>query len=158
MEALDGANTALIKLHKSFLDLGSRNGKINASYQERFHTLINNDLDTPKAIALLYELMSDKLVDARDKRVTILDMNRVLGIGFIESYKQMKTILAGETKKIEVGKTSDDVQKLVEKREEARKGKDWKTADSIRNKIEEKGFDVSDTDKGPELTKNTPSR
>lgn len=152
-EALEGANTALIKLHKQFLDLGPKNGKIDASYQARFHTFINDDLNTPKALALLHELMGDELIEKKDKRVTILDMNRVLGVGFIESYRQMKTIFAGETKKIEVKKAPDDVQELVKERERARKGRDWETADSIRDKIEERGFDISDTDVGPELTK-----
>jgi cysteinyl-tRNA synthetase len=152
-EALEGANSALIKLHKQFLDLGSKNGKINASYKEQFEGFINDDLDTAKAIALLHELMGDESINKKDKRVTILDMNRVLGIGFIESYKQMETMLAGENKKIEVKEAPEQVQELVKEREEARKDEDWKTADSLRNKIAKKGFDVSDTDEGTELTK-----
>ncbi len=151
-EALEGAKTALIKLHKQFLDLGSQNGTIDTSYQERFHKFINDDINTAQAIALLHELMSDKSVNKKDKRVTILDMNRVLSIGFIESYKQMGTMLKGETKKISVKKASDDIQELVEKREEARKDKDWKSADSIREKLDKKGIEVSDTNDGPELT------
>lgn len=152
-EALEGANAALIRLHKQFLDLGSRNGKIDKSYQERFEKLINDDLDTPKALALLHELMSDESINKKDKRVTVLDMNRVLGIGFIESYKQMKNMFSGETKKIEVKEVPDEVQELVKEREKARKEESWETADNLRKEIEKKGFDVSDTDEGPELTK-----
>lgn len=152
-EALEGANVALIKLHKQFLDLGPKNGTINKDYQRRFEAFVNDDLDTPKSIALLHELMSDENVSNKDKRVTILDMNRVLGIGFIESYKQMQTILKGETKKVEVKEAPELVQELVREREEARKEEDWKTADALRAKIEKKGFEVSDTDGGPELTK-----
>jgi len=152
-EALEGAHTALVKLHKQFLDLGARNGKINTSYQERFEKFVNDDLDTAQAIALLHELMGDDSVHKKDKRVTVLDMNRVLGIGFIESYKQMKTMLAGETKKVEVKEAPDTVQELVKEREKARKEKNWKIADSIRDKIEKNGFEVSDTDKGTELKK-----
>lgn len=153
-DALEGANSALIKLHKQFLDLGSKNGKINKTYQERFEKYINDDLDTPKVIALLHELMGDDSVNKKDKRVTILDMNRVLGIGFIESHKQMENILKGETKKVEVKEAPDEVKDLVKEREEARKDRDWNAADSLRCKIAEKGYNVSDTDKGPELTKN----
>ena len=152
-EALEGANTALIKLHKEFLDLGSKNGRIDSSYKEEFEKLINDDLDTPKAIALLHKLMDDESVAKKDKRVTVLDMNRVLGIGFIESYKQMQKMFKGETKKIEVKKAPDEIQELVQEREAARKEEDWKTADTIRDKIAKKGFTVSDTDEGPELTK-----
>jgi cysteinyl-tRNA synthetase len=157
-DALEGANSALIKLHKQFLDLGSKNGKINKSYQERFEKVVNDDLDTPKAIALLHELMADSHVNKKDKRVTILDMNRVLGIGFIESYKQMGNILKGETKKIEVKEAPSEIKDLVKEREGARKEGNWGKADSIRVKIEEKGFEISDTDNGPELTENKISK
>jgi len=152
-EALEGANSSLIKLHKQFLDLGSQNGKIDVSYQERFERFINDDLDTAQAVALLHELMGDESVNKKNKRVTILDMNRVLGIGFIESYKQMETILKGETKKVEVKEAPGAVQELLKEREVARSEEDWKTADTLRDKIAKKGFEVSDTDKGPELTK-----
>lgn len=152
-EALLGAHSALVKLHKQFLDLGSRNGTIIKSYRERFQRLINDDLDTPKAVALLFELMGDGSVEKKDKRVTVLDMNRVLGIGFIESHRQMKKILLGETKKVEVKEASQEVQELVEKRESAREEKDWETADLIREKIAAQGYTIKDTEKGPELTK-----
>lgn len=152
-EAIEGGYTALVKLHKQFVDLGARNGAINQEYRERFLKAINNDLDTPKAVAILWELMGDESVNKKDKRVTILDMNRVLGIGFIESYKQMKNMLAGETKKIEVKAAPKDVQELIKEREEAREKKDWEIADTLRKEIAEKGYSVQDTDEGSELTK-----
>ncbi len=153
-EALDGAYQALIKLHKQFLDLGNRNGVINKEYQKKFLEYVNDDLNTPKAIALLWELLDDSSVNNKDKRVTILDMNRVLAIGFIESYKQMKEMFAGETKKVEVKEAPKDVQELVKEREAARNQKDWETADTLRDQISKKGYTVSDTDSGPELTQN----
>ncbi|PIT91012.1 cysteine--tRNA ligase [Candidatus Kaiserbacteria bacterium CG10_big_fil_rev_8_21_14_0_10_49_17] len=152
-DALSGAHTALVKLHKAFLELGNSNGTINADYQKRFHTFINDDIGTPQAIALVWELMDDKTIEADDKRVTLLDINRVLGIGLYESYEQMKKMLSGETKKVAVTEAPKEVQELLEKREEARREKDWEEADSLRHKIAEKGFEVSDTEKGPELHK-----
>ncbi|MBI2617886.1 cysteine--tRNA ligase [Candidatus Kaiserbacteria bacterium] len=152
-EALQGAYSALVKLHKQFLDLGASNGVVVKSYQERFERFVNDDLDTPKAIALLFELIEDNAVEKRDKRATILDMNRVLGIGFIESHRQMKRMLAGETKKVEVKEAPREVQELVKERESAREEKDWKTADLLREKIAKEGYDIKDTEEGSELTK-----
>ena len=152
-DALEAAHTGLVKLHKQFLDLGSKNGVINKEYQKRFAAFVNDDLDTPKAIALLWELMADTSVSDKDKRVTILDFNRVLAIGFIESYRQMKNILAGITKKVEVKKAPEDVQELIREREDARERKDWEKADTLREQIKEKGYTIEDTEKGPELTK-----
>src|SRR3989344_3513743 len=152
-DALEAAHTGLVKLHKQFLDLGSKNGVINKEYQKRFVAFVNDDLDTPKAIALLWELMANTSVSDKDKRVTILDFNRVLAIGFIESYRQMKNILAGITKKVEVKKAPEDVQELIREREDARERKDWEKADTLREQIKEKGYTIEDTEKGPELTK-----
>ena len=53
--------------------------------------------------------------------------------------------LTKKEKKIEVPK---DVQKLVSEREKARKAKDWKKSDAIRNEINELGYSVADTPEG----------
>jgi cysteinyl-tRNA synthetase len=152
-DALEASYTGLVKLHKQFLDLGSKNGRVSEVYRKRFTTLVNDDLDTAQAIALLFELMGDDTVSDEDKRVTVLDINRVLGVGFIESYTQMKKMYAGESKKIAVTETPVDVKKLLIAREDARKEKDWEKADKLRAEIHHKGYAVEDTEEGPELTK-----
>ena len=56
---------------------------------------------------------------------------------------------------IEVLHIPAEVVTLIKEREEARKNKDWKKADELRDKIKEKGFWVSDTPKGPKIEKLT---
>ncbi|MAF59536.1 MAG: cysteine--tRNA ligase [Candidatus Pacebacteria bacterium] len=153
-EALDGAQTALTKLHKAFLDLGKVNGRIDENYRKRFSKFVNDDLNTPKAIALMWELMDDESLIDKDKRVTLLDFNRVLGIGLYESYKQMKEIFNNEIKKIEVKEAPKNIQELINEREEARNKKDWKEADRLREEIYKEGYKVSDTESGPEIEKS----
>ena len=46
-----------------------------------------------------------------------------------------------------------EISELVRKREDARKNKNWKLADEIRDKIQEKGYGIDDTGKGPEIRK-----
>ncbi|MCH8325656.1 MAG: cysteine--tRNA ligase [Bacteroidetes bacterium] len=78
-EALKGAEIAFSRLLRLFVeDLGSKNGTIHKEYQERFHRYINNDLDTPGALALLSELTKDESVSKGDKRITLLDFDKVL--------------------------------------------------------------------------------
>ncbi len=151
-EALEGAQAALSKLHRLFVDkLGARNGTPAAAYTDRFRTLVNDDLDTPKAIALLWELAHDETLDKRDKRATMLAFDEVLGLGLSRSSRQHRSILAGSGGKISITKAPDEVQKLVAAREEARAGGDFARADALRTEISALGYSVTDTPKGPEI-------
>jgi cysteinyl-tRNA synthetase len=137
-EALGGAQTALDKLHNHFLEYGNDIGEVNVEYKEKFTEYINDDLNTPKAIALLWELVKDRIVSEADKKATMLDFDRVLGLGF------------EEVKPEEVPK---EILKLVEEREEARETKDWAKSDVLREEIHKKGFEVLDTDDEPRVRK-----
>lgn len=150
-DAIEGAHAALFRLHRYFVEeLGEKNGRAAESYRKRFQEFINDDLDTPKAIALLWELVKDERVSNKDKRITMLTFDKVLGIGLIEGYKRFNEMLP--VKVIPVEDLPEDVRDLIHERESARKEKDWEKADSLRNTIEEKGYRVSDTEEGPEVT------
>ncbi|MBL7045996.1 MAG: cysteine--tRNA ligase, partial [Parcubacteria group bacterium] len=153
-DALEGSSKALSRLHKAFLDFGKTNGKIDLAYKAKFTQFINDDLNTPKAIALLWELIDDEEVADEDKRVTLLEFNRVLGVGLFESYAQMKKMLAGETKKLAVKETPKNIQELIKEREDARKKEDWDEADKLRKELSKEGYEVSDTNEGPEIHTN----
>lgn len=154
-EALEGAQTALFKLHKHFVeDYGVKNGKINEEYKNKFHEFINDDLDTPKAIALMWDLIKDENVLKEDKRATLLEFDKVLGLDLSHSDKKLVGLLSGKGEKLEIGKLSKTIKKLVDDREEARERKDFEKADKIRDELKEKGYEVEDTDEGPEVTKN----
>jgi cysteinyl-tRNA synthetase len=151
-DALEGANTALLKLHRFFLDeLPQKSGTIDPKYQRRFMEAINDDLDTPKAIALLFELTRDESISRTDKRATILDFDRVLGLGFIAGKKKMKDMLS--VRVLTKESLPAEIQKLVDEREAARKEKKWTEADHLRDQIERKGYSVVDTPKGTTIEK-----
>lgn len=151
-QALDGAQQALTRLHRIFVeDLGRKNGSVHPEYQKRFHEAINDDLDTPKAIAILWELAKDDSVSKEDKRATFLDFDRVLGIGFREGVKKLTEMLS--VRVVSLKDLPQEVQELVEEREKARKDRNWGEADMLREKIKEHGYTVEDTDKGSRLTK-----
>lgn len=137
-ESIIASQTALNKLieHlKTFEDGGS----ISENYREKFIEKINNDLNTAEAIALIWELIKDKEVHDADKRATILDFDKVLGLDL------EKQILI----EVEIPK---DVQELINEREEARKSGDFKKSDKLRDEILEKGFIVKDTENGPKVS------
>ncbi len=138
-EALEGSEVALKRLYGLYGALGNEIGKISTDYQEKFKEHLFDDLDTPRALATLWDLTKDEKVTNADKKATILDFDKVLGLGFAD-LKEAKEISIPE-----------EVQKLVAEREEARLDKDFKKSDELRKKINSLGFEVKDTSEGPRL-------
>lgn len=137
-EALQGSQNAYEKLleHiRSYTD----DGKINETYQKEFLAHIENDFDTPQAIATMWKLIKDQSVVDADKKATILDFDRVLGLGLS---------FFGTAEEI-----PETVNQLVVDREQARLLKDWKRADEIRLEIEKLGYGVKDSETGPIVLK-----
>lgn len=137
-EAIDGAETALKRLYRLYLELGDNTGKINKDYQQKFREFIEDDLDTPRALSLLWNLMKDENVSKADKKATILDFDKVLGLGF-ENLKEEKI--------------PEEIKKLAEEREEARKNKDFKKSDELRQKINSLGYEIKDSPEGYKINK-----
>ncbi|HEY5587977.1 MAG TPA: cysteine--tRNA ligase, partial [Candidatus Paceibacterota bacterium] len=59
LETVKGSQTALIRLREAFLALGSDIGAVNAAYKARFMEYMDNNLDSPQALALVWELLKD---------------------------------------------------------------------------------------------------
>jgi len=112
------------------------NDKINKQYLGQFKKAINNDLDMPVALSVLWNLIRDKKVKGKIK--TIQEMDKIFGLDLL--------------KKEEIS-ISGNVKNLIEQREEARKQKNWKESDELRGKIKSLGYWVEDTDKGSKIKK-----
>ena len=110
--------------------------KTNKKYLEEFENAINDDLNTPEALQILWKLVKDE--KAEGKINTIKKMDDVFGLDLL---KQEKI------------KIPPEIKKLVDDREETRAKKDWKKADEIRDKIKKIGYKVDDTDEGSKITK-----
>ena len=143
-DALHASQTALLRLNDHFSKLAKDAGKINARYSENFKEFLNDDLDTPQALALVWKLIKDEGVAECDKRATLLDFDRVLGLNFEKLEKELK-------KTIEL--VPEEIKTLAEEREKARKEKNFKKSDELRKAINEKGYDIKDTDEGYEISK-----
>lgn len=151
-EALEGAQAALTKLHRLFLEeLGTKNGEPNESYLFRIKEAVNDDLDTPKAIAILWEIVKDENLTKPDKRATILAADLVLGLGFSEGKKKLK-----DMQKISVvarEELPEDIRILMEERSAARERGDFAAADQARDALREQGYTIEDTPEGPRVHK-----
>jgi cysteinyl-tRNA synthetase len=138
-EALEGAETALKRLYGLYLGLGDTMGHVHKEYQNKFKEYIEDDLDTPRALALLWDVTKDENMSNADKKATILDFDKVLGLGF-EHLKEEPV--------------PEEITGLAKEREEARKNKDFKKSDELRAKINSMGYDIKDTPQGSDIFKN----
>ncbi len=154
-DALDGARTTLKRLHRFFFeDLASSDkGAINADYALRFHQAINDDLDTPRAIALLWELVKDEHIPRADKKATLLDFDKVLGIGLLRTDAEHSVPVT--VSPIALKDLPEDVRLLVIARDEMRDQKEWKKADELRDEIASHGFTVEDHPEGVRVYRTT---
>jgi len=136
IEKLKSARNAYERL-KNICQSLEDDGNENKKYIEDFQKAINDDLNTVKALQLLWNLLRDK--KAKGKIETIRKMDEVFALN----------LLIKEHIKI-----PKEVQSLIEKREQARKNKDFKLSDELRNKINSLGYSVSDTSEGPIVKKS----
>ena len=135
-EAIEGTQNALMRLYDLFRNLGEKTGKIDKTYQKKFQEIINDDLDTPQALALLWDVIKDKNLAQETKKATILNFDKVLALNF-------KTI-----KKFKISKK---VMLLIKKREQARKNNNWNQSDNLRDEIARLGYRIDDTSGGSKL-------
>ena len=136
-EALEGAEKALGRLYGLYLDFGADIGSVHQEYQNKFKEYLEDDLDTPRALSLLWDVFKDKNMSPADKKATILDFYKGFGLGFEQTEKKAK--------KINKEKIPEKIQKLAKKRKQARLDKDYKKSDELRKKINSFGYGVKDT-------------
>lgn len=151
--ALDAAKQAYSRMEKYFVEtlLPLKEGEVHAEYRRKFHEAINNNLDTPRAIAIMWELIKDKEVTESDKKATLLDFDQVLGLGLIQDKKKFRTAIPISV--VELKDLPEEVRLLVTEREKVRGEKNWEHADELREEISKLGYAVEDLPKGPKVTK-----
>ena len=143
-KSLEAAQNALEKLRETVANLKTEAQRKNTPkqhsniFREKFKNYVNDDLETPRALALLWDIIKSKKLDAKTKYSLIIDFDKVLGLNLT---------------KIKSEKVTAEILKLAKGREKYRKEKKFKKADEIRKKIESLGWLVEDTAKGPKLKK-----
>ncbi len=108
-----------------------------SSFLSDFEAAINDDLNIPKALGIAWNLVryTEK---SKDIYKLLLKMDTVFGLGIMDA----------EQKSEEEPKLDVEIEKLIEERQKARKEKDWKKSDEIRDKLKEIGIELMDTPQG----------
>ena len=71
IETVMGSQTALARLKESVIALGNDTGTVSTEYKARFMEYLDNNLDSPQALALVWELLKDNSIPNADKKATI---------------------------------------------------------------------------------------
>ncbi|MBU1092800.1 cysteine--tRNA ligase [Patescibacteria group bacterium] len=129
--ALQSAQNSLNKLRDLFA-VKTQGGRVIMPVRKAFFLAISDDLNMPEALATLWALVkSDNSL--ADKQATILDFDRVLGLGLKNYHPPI---------------IPKEIIDLANQREKARGAKDWSKSDELRIQIKEKGYLIFDTDSG----------
>jgi cysteinyl-tRNA synthetase len=153
-EALDGAAEALRRLQATVAALpvpstsstsstpSAPSAAPDADAMERFHDALRDNLNAPRALAAIWEVAHSAALAPGVKRATLLAMNDVMPMG-LEAVQPAAAPRAAPP----------EVLALLERRQAARKAKDFATADALRAEIAAAGWELRDTPAGPELVR-----
>ena len=137
-ELLKQSETSYLKLLNK-ISLLKEEGEFNKDdfnkYDEQFKGYLANDLNTPNALALVYELLKDNMVSDITKIKLIESWDKVLGLDLLKEDEIDMEL-------------SNYVENQIKLRNEAKKNKDFQTADKIRDELLDKGIVLKDTREG----------
>ena len=140
-EAMTAADKSLERLKNGYkLHLNGTDNiedEVVSEYEERFHRAINDDLNMPLSMGVVWEVIrynkkSPKLANL------LLKFDEVLGLKIDEEDKKQEDI-------------PEEILKLMEERKIARDNKNWKESDRLRDLIKSKGYEIKDTKDGMEV-------
>ncbi len=129
----DAAKNTYDRLKNIIAGLKRSQDKLNKNNMElakkQFLEIINDDLNVPKALAYLWDVLRDNRLNNTEKYELALEFDKFFGLEL------------DKEERLEIPK---EVQKLVKDREEMRKKKNFEEADNIRNRIKKLGYSVED--------------
>jgi len=144
-ESLQSAQNALSNLRDLIVNLKNQprsdvlihdNQKIVNRFKKKFLGRINNDMEMPAVVALLWEVVKSEKLSPKTKYDLIIDFDKVFGLNL---------------GKIEVKKIPVKVLQLAKEREKYRQAKNFAKSDILRKKIESLGWLIDDSSSGPKL-------
>ena len=143
-EALDASENAYKRLKTLMRLLESKaegEGTVHPKYKQEFLEALQNDLNTPEALAIVWKLAkyAGDDISYSDALATLHDFDRVLGLRLGE--------------KEAIIEIPEEVESLIKERDLARLARNFSKADVLRETIKKLGYEVKDTDSGQEISK-----
>ena len=145
-DQLDAAGAALDRLYTALRGLETSTAAENSEYEKHFNEAMDDDFNTPEALATLFDLARDinrarqeKNIGRANKLGALLKkLGSELGLleGDIESWFQ------GDTSSGDL--SNEAIEALIQERLDAKQNKDWDKADKIRDQLNEQGITLED--------------
>lgn len=155
IDIIEQCKSALERLYtcRDSLDFALKNANDNISddntlieriesRKQQFITAMDDDLNTADAIAAIFDLVSDINTEIINKNVSKNVVEKAISM-FDELTGVLGIVYNRKSNEVDA-----DIEALIEKRQEARKNKDWTTADKIRDELKAKGIILKDTPQG----------
>ena len=135
-ETIESTSKSLERLKQGYQNHLNGTEQIEESvinqYEEKFHQAINDDLNMPLAMGIVWEVVKN---EKKSKQLAqlLLKFDTVLGLKIDEEIQKQEKQMPQE------------VINLIEERKIARANKNWEKADELREKIRKMGYEVKDT-------------
>lgn len=147
-ESLDAAKKARGNLNTKTAELKARTKPASKdalsdaakAYIAAFTDDISDDLNGPRALARVWTLLKDGALSDSEKLYLLFDFDKVLGLRLKDAQLPPQESCDEEI--------SQEIKDLIEQRNQARKAKDFATADYCRDRIKELGYEIKDTPQG----------
>ncbi|MFA5468314.1 MAG: cysteine--tRNA ligase, partial [Sphaerochaetaceae bacterium] len=146
-QSLDAARSArrrlvnqVVALKEQVHNLPTKLSSAAQQYVETFVSHLNNDLNTPRGLALLWTLLKDEALSGGEKLAVIYEADKILALSLKESEAEQVVI-------------PSEVQALIDQRSQAKAAKDYAKADELRAIVQELGYSLKDTVDGTIVTK-----
>ena len=160
LEIIEQCKSALERLYncRESLDFAIKNAKTDIaddeeiialidSRKEQFINSMDDDLNTADGIAAVFDLVSDI-----NTKIINKDVSKNVCQKAADMFDELTGVL-GLVYNRKSNDINDDIEKLIEERQQARANKDWATADRIRDELKAQGITLKDTPQGVTWTK-----
>jgi len=152
-DQLDNARQALTRLYTALrgLELDGVEPPANTEYEQRFMAAMNDDFNTAEALAAMFDLARDinkaretDVEQARQLAALLRQLGGILGLLQAEPESYLK---GGDTASAG-GLSDDEINTMIEARQQARVEKNWAESDRIRDQLQDAGIILEDGPQG----------
>ncbi len=141
-EGMDSARTSLDRLRTRILELKksfTENDRRDDEYTTQFFSAIYDNLNVSKALGIFWNMLKEDKVSDGSKYATALLFDEILSLGLKDLQEKSEEL-------------PEEILDLIRNRDEARKNKDYALSDTLRDELNEKGYDVKDSKEGTKVS------
>jgi len=151
LEGLNEARAALGRLDECFGKLrevaGSTTGDADMDLVEKFATALDDDLNVSAAWGVVFDWVREE-----NRRLAANELSKEAAASALAAWAKIDSVFGlGQRQD---GDAPAEIQAFLEQRQAARKAKDFKRADQLRDELKARGWLIEDTPKGPKLKKS----